>query len=54
VLSELSWPERIEGGFVVSWRERIIIAGPDDWGKLLSGEPDEDAGPDIDFDVRVQ
>lgn len=54
VLAELSCPQRIEGGFIVAWKERIIIVRPGEWGDLASIEPEGDVGPDIDFDVRLR
>jgi hypothetical protein len=52
VLAELSRPAAIENGFVVSWSERIIIVGPDDWTKLDFSGIDEDSGPEFEISVR--
>jgi len=54
VLAELSRPERIEDGFITSWRERILILKPGDWKNVESGEKDDDSGPEIEVDVQLR
>jgi hypothetical protein len=51
IRAELSYPDQIEGGQIVSWKERIFIPDtPDDPGAVIN--PIEDADPDIDVPVR--
>jgi hypothetical protein len=52
VLAELSRPAAIENGFIVGWKERIIIVGPDDWAKLDFSGIEDDSGPDFEINVR--
>ncbi|WP_061846678.1 hypothetical protein [Bradyrhizobium sp. DOA1] len=49
--AELSFPDEIENGQIVSWKERIFI--PDNAGDGAALKPeDDDLGPDIDVPVR--
>jgi hypothetical protein len=49
--AELSYPDKIEDGQIVSWTERIFIPdSADDPGAVIN--PIEDADPDIDVPVR--
>jgi hypothetical protein len=51
IRAELSYPDEIEGGQIVSWKERIFIPDtPDDPGAVIN--PVEDTDPDIDVPVR--
>ena len=52
VLAELSRPAAIENGFIVSWKERILIVGPEDWAKMDFSGLNDDLGPDFDVSVR--
>ena len=54
VLAELSRPERIEDGFITSWRERILILKPGEWKNVEAGDQLSDAGPDIEVDVQLR
>lgn len=54
VQAELSSPDRIDGGFVAEWRERIILMKPGDWRDTLGIDPEGDTGPDIEFDVSLK
>ncbi len=50
--AELSLPDEMEDGLIVSWKERIFIPDP---GESVGGritEPSVDQGPDIDVPVR--
>jgi hypothetical protein len=51
VRAELSYPDQIEEGQIVSWKERIFIPDSEDdaGGKL---KPVQDSEPDIDVPVR--
>jgi hypothetical protein len=48
---ELSLPATIEGGFITSWTERIVVAA-EPFDGLDKDRPAEDDDDDIDFDVR--
>jgi hypothetical protein len=51
IRAELSYPDEIEGGQIISWKERIFIPDtPDDPGAVIN--PVEDTDPDIDVPVR--
>ena len=51
IRAELSYPDEIEDGQIVSWKERIFIPdGADDPGAAIG--PIEDTDPDIDVPVR--
>ena len=54
VLAELSRPDRIEDGFITSWRERILLLKPGDWKTLEAGDRDDDSGPEIEVDVQLR
>ena len=54
VLAELSRPDRIEDGFITSWRERILILKPGDWKNVETGNKSDDCGPDIEVDVQLR
>jgi hypothetical protein len=53
-LAELSRPERIEDGFITSWRERILILRPGEWKNIETGDQNSDVGPDIEVDVQLR
>ena len=54
VLAELSRPDRIEDGFITSWRERIVILKPGDWKNVEAGNQGSDSGPEIEVDVQFR
>jgi hypothetical protein len=54
VLAELSRPERIEDGFITSWRERLLILKPGDWKSVEAGGQGDDSGPEIEVDVQLR
>ena len=51
IRAELSYPDKIEGGQIVSWKERIFIPDTADHpGSVIN--PVKDTDPDIDVPVR--
>ena len=51
---ELSLPaEMTREGFVIQWKERIILAGGDDGSAMVYAVPDDGVGPDDVIDIPV-
>jgi hypothetical protein len=51
IRAELSYPDAIEDGQIVSWKERVFIPDQsDDPGAVA--KPIDDSGPDLDVPVR--
>jgi hypothetical protein len=51
IRAELSYPDQIEDGQIISWKERIFIPDtPNDPGEII--KPSKDDDPDIDVPVR--
>lgn len=51
VTAELSRPDAIVGGFIVAWKERIILVRPGEWDRLDFGSLEDDA-PEIEVSVQ--
>jgi len=53
IRAELAYPDKIEGGHIVSWKERIFIPdSADDPGVIINPIDDAASDPDIDVPVR--
>lgn len=52
VRAELSLLEKVESGWFVSWKERIVILKPGDWKNVELPSEDDDLGPELEIDVR--